>query len=125
MKQEHQQTLDRIDKLIKKFAEPGCEEDLNIVFGWKDMFSDAVIVEDLSEHDGIKIVLREMKKEIGEINELLVSADSDMLPDRKRDRMIDRKDLYEKFIKVFEDSKYRINKIKEEVEENEEHLGIK
>ncbi len=125
MKQEHQQTLDRIDKLIKKFSEPGCEEDLNIVFGWKDMFSDAVIIEDLSEHDGIRIALREMKKEIGEINELLVSADSDMLPDRKRDRVIDRKDLYEKFIKVFEDSKYRINKIKEEVEENEEHLGIK
>lgn len=117
-----QELLQRIDELKKKFADPAYPEDVETIKSWREKLIRAMLMDDLSKHEGIKMILKKYKEEIDEINELLLSADSTKLNDKERDRLLDKRYMYEDFVGLLESPKKEMEMIEKEVTENEEFV---
>ncbi|MFH1290924.1 MAG: hypothetical protein ABIH92_05990 [Nanoarchaeota archaeon] len=118
----NQKVLDKIDKLLAKFADPEYPEDKAKILEWQDKVQRAMIVKDLSEHEGIIMIVDKLKEDLKDIRFLLNTAKSEKLSESARDRLIDKKLLYVWFLGLFIRPDEVIKGIEEEVDEAENEL---
>ena len=114
-----EQLLLRIDNLLKEFSDPAFPDDVEAIKSWKSEVKRAIIIDDLKEHEGIKMIVEFIDKEILDIDLVLTNAYSDKCPDKVRDRLLDKKQLYLNFLELFPDE-VEIQQIEKEVKKNED-----
>ena len=69
--------------------------------GWIIEAKRLFLLQSLKEHDGIKYLLEIFESEVAKINDNLLKADSKTLSDYERDRLLDRRDLAQKYLNLF------------------------
>lgn len=114
-------TLDKIAELKDLLGDNAAySSDLEQVDAWKKEIADLVSRETLAENDALQNILKEYEKEIENIDDALRTKDSQSLPSDQRDRLIDKKILYESFIKRFNltDIRSQIETVDKAVSEN-------
>lgn len=114
--------LSKLDKLKEIFSR-GDQEDQNTIDSWYGEAKRLFLLKSLKEHDGVKYLLQVFSSEINKINEVLLSSDSSVLSDKKRDRLLDRKELAKKYVSLFTDIDEQIDKI-EELVDNEDISSV-
>jgi len=117
-----QDLLNKLDKLYSKFLNPEFPQDKELIQEWRKIVSKAILVEQLITHDGIKMFLEELKEDIKIINEGLLTLDSNSLNDIKRDRLLDKKKIYQGIIGFFTVNYEEIKGIEQKVIENEDFI---
>lgn len=111
--------LDDIEKIAAKFSQyrTGPEE-LGVFHTWREAAKKGLLIGNLAEHEGIKMLIKEINDEIFEMDMLLLNSDSKTIPDEQRDRLIDRKKLYVWFRSFFTDAAKGLMQVENEVAEN-------
>ena|ERR1044072_873206 len=111
-------TLKNIDQLKEKFAQAGVREYDDTFRQWETEYKRAFIQADLANHDAIKMLIEKVTTDIEQMDYLLKTADSTKLPDKERDRVIDRKKIYQDFLSFFDVATRTKETIEGEVEQN-------
>lgn len=94
--------LDKILGLRKRLADNrGDEVDINLVDSWYDEAKRLMLLQSLAKHDGVKYVINIFTSEIEGINSRLNRESSEMLPDKVRDRLIDKRNLAQRYLDLF------------------------
>lgn len=109
--------LSKIEQLKDKFARADAGDQATIA-QWETDVRRALLTIDLESHDGIRMILRKLADDIAEMDELLRTARSDKLSDHERDRVIDRKQLYEWFRRLFHSAKAGLDATVKSIDEN-------
>jgi len=81
-----------------------------------------MLVDSLKGHEGIKIILEKLTGDLDGMDEVLKTASSDELSDKQRDRIIDRKRLYQWFIGFFKDPEAEMQSLDKIINEEEEFV---
>ena len=114
-----QQLLEKIDKMLVRFSDSAFPDDIETIKSWKSEVKRAMIIDDLKNHDGIKMIIEFLSNEIEQIDLVLLNAYSDKCPDKIRDRMLDKKYMYNSFMGLFP-SNEQLTQIDNEVENNKD-----
>jgi hypothetical protein len=94
--------IDKIIALKNRFvAGKGIDEDIVTIDGWMEEAKRLMLLKSLKDHDGVKYVLEIFEGEIRKINEALLKSDSKTLSDSERDRLLDKRDLAQKYVGLF------------------------
>lgn len=107
--------LDKLQAAKQRFLDP---QDQFKIDGWIKDAQNFLIVDSLKDHNGIKLILENFKNDIDQMNDLLLNADSKALSDADRNRIIDKRNLYRRFIQFFTDAETGIAAIETSVDEN-------
>ncbi|MCX7589704.1 MAG: hypothetical protein N2Z85_02070 [Patescibacteria group bacterium] len=107
------QKIEKIEKVVSGF-------DAVEVGKWKDEVKEVMLIKNLYEHEIIKKLYEKFKAEVDNIDYILKTAYSDVLPDKKRDRMLAYKKACLLFLDIFNVDD-NIQNIKRSVERNK-HL---
>lgn len=111
--------LEKIQGLLADFrARRADEQDLRSIGAWYDEAKRLILLGSLKNHDATKYVLEVFQSEVSRINLKLSREDSNALPDRLRDRFIDRRDLAQKYLDLFSGIETDLEKLEEEVDKN-------
>lgn len=92
--------------------------DLGTIDAWLAEAKRLFLIQSLKGHDGIKYVLEVFEKEVAQINEKLKSSYSKDLPDKERDRLLDKRDLAQKYLNLFSGVDEQLAKIEEDVDKS-------
>ena len=68
------------------------------------------------------MILDKLTEDLNGIDELLLTAQSDQLSDKQRDRILDKKTLYQWFTGFFKDTETEMKSLDKTIDEEEEHL---
>jgi hypothetical protein len=104
--------LNNLQKLQAKYTESSSQKTLQ---DWEKRVTDALIVDSLKEHEGIKIILDTYKKEIEDINNILLHSEEITEPQRLR--IMDKRAMRQRFLSYFEQTKQIIESVEKLVEE--------
>jgi len=86
------------DRFLKGHADP---QDISSIDGWVEEAKRLLILDNLKGHSGIKYVLEIFSSEVQKINQQLTNSYSKELPDSERDRILDRRELAQKYLNLF------------------------
>jgi len=110
--------LSKIQKLLDKFNQGGTAADVATIAAWQKQVERSLLIGDLEQHEGVKLWLKEIQNDLDDMSFLLLHADSKALPDAGRDRLLDRKVLYEKFRDFFHIASTSLNATVKEIDSN-------
>ena len=109
--------LDKIQSLKDKFfgsrADP---QDISVIASWESEAKRLFLLQSLKGHDGVKYVFEVFKGEVNKINETLNKSYSKDLKDTERDRLLDKRDLAQKYINLFETVEEDLSKLEDVVD---------
>ena len=112
-------TETNIEKLKKKFSGGGAFGDEgDIIMAWEDEVKRAMLTDNLSKHDGMKMLVKHLTEELQEMRILLASQDinNDVdIFDRKA--LKHREALYKWILNLFSSSKATVRSMKTEIKE--------
>ena len=109
--------LDKIQQLKDKFTGPRIDPiDSSLIGSWEAEAKRLFLLQSLKGHDGIKYVLEIFKGEVNKINELLNKSYSKDLKDIERDRLLDKRDLAQKYLNLFENVEDDISRLEDTVD---------
>lgn len=109
--------LDKIIALKNKFIGSGIEpQDVATIDGWMVEAKRLLLLQSLKGHDGIKYVLEIFRSEISRINGLLQNSYSKDLKDSERDRLLDKRDLAQKYLNLFDPIESELSRLEEIVD---------
>ena len=105
--------LKKLELLKIKITDQSSQRE---IFGWEDQARNYLVVLSLKENKGIKIIFDRFASELLNIRELLLNADSKLLSENQRDRVLDRKAMYERFLSLFADSEKGLADLEKKVD---------
>jgi len=94
-----------MDELLQNILEKKAQyrlEDLPTIEAWEEKAKEILLKEGIAGSDAVKYLVDSMNSDIEKMNSILLTAPSHVLPDTQRDRMIDKKELYEKIVSYFD-----------------------
>lgn len=106
-----------IDALIKKFHNARTDF-ISQIGEWRNDYRKAVIAANLQENVIIKEFVKRLFDDIEGINYRLQNERSDKLTPFERDRLLDKRSLYEEFIYIFVSAKEKVESIEKVVKSN-------
>lgn len=101
------------DRFVGGRASPS---DVHVIDGWYEEAKRLMLVKSLKDHDGIKYVLEIFEGEIAKINEALLKSYSKDLRDTERDRLLDKRDLAERYVLLFKGVDEKLDEIENQVD---------
>ena len=109
--------LSKITLLKKRFvnADPDHQQQ---ILDWEKEAKQKLILDNLTEHEGVQFVVSKWQEQIDEINSVLMQASSKELPDTERDVLLKVKDFYQSNINMFVAVKSDIASIESSIDEN-------
>lgn len=110
--------LDKIRLLKNKFNHRADPRDVAAIDGWYEEAKRLLLLDDLKNHDGVKYVIEIFKGDVKRISDKLDKSYSKDLPDIERDRLLDRRELAQKYLSLFEHVESDLDKIEELVDKN-------
>lgn len=108
--------LKRIDELKQKLLGTDRKDHWNEVLEMEKSIKEALLKKDLSKHQGVKLFLDYIVKEIRQTNELLTLAKSDQLTTSQRDALIEKRDFAVQIIQFFDLSGRRLKELEAELD---------
>lgn len=102
-----------IEEAKAKFLD---SHDQGVIDGWYSEAKRLLFLDDLKGHKGVKLILETFTKDIEDINLLLIEATSFMMCDRNRDLLIEKRNMYRKFVGLFQDADKGLENIKSEMD---------
>lgn len=109
--------LEKIQSLKKRFSDSRADlQDVRAIEGWLEEAKRLMLLKSLKEHDGVKYVFEIFEGEINKINETLNKSYSKDLKDIERDRLLDKRDLAQKYVGLFKDIEVKIDALEEVVD---------
>jgi DNA-binding NarL/FixJ family response regulator len=94
--------IEKIQALKERFAGNRSDpQDVGIIDGWMQEAKRLMLLKSLKDHDGVKYVFNVFNSEIEKINEVLRSKYSKDLKDSERDRLLDKRELAQKYVSLF------------------------
>lgn len=110
--------FEKITKLFSFLKDNRADEqDLNTVFYWEEEAKRLFLLKNLKEHDGIKYLLEIFKSEVEKINGSLMSFYSKEMPDIERDRLLDKRELAQKYLDLFLPVENDLDKLEKTLDE--------
>lgn len=110
--------IDKIEKLEKKFADPNYNYESTMFKAWKEQATRDALILNLREHEAVKWLIAALRKEVDEMNAVLSRSRSASLPDRERDRIMDRRDMYQWFLTFFDLADMSQKALEKQVDQN-------
>lgn len=83
---------------------------------WEKTLQKIRLMDDLKQHAGIKMILIDLDLEVKKISNRIDSEKSNTLPDRERDGLIDKREIFNKFISYF--STANLESLEKEIDSN-------
>lgn len=108
--------LDKLERVKKKFLSPSTPDTFDIIQGWDESIAVEILKGNLAEHDGMKPFLKQLERDVKEMENALKTADSKALPDSQRDRLLDRLNLYRQFVSYLSGSEARLRSLEAELD---------
>lgn len=109
--------LDKIIELRDKFKKGrGDPRDVYSIDGWYEEAKRLMLLQNLKGHGGIKYVIDVFKSEVEKITEKIDKTYSKDLKDTERDRLLDRRDLAQKYLNLFDTIDDDLEKLEELVD---------
>lgn len=109
--------LHKLSQLRNFFAGSGGDpQDVVVIDSWIDEANKLFLLKSLKEHDGVRYVLKIFKTEVDAINTALLGKYSRELPDTERDRLLDKRDLAQKYLNLFTPIDQRLEELESEVD---------
>lgn len=106
----------KLAQLRDKYATPVGPDVTEYVESLEKAYQEAALRDHLASHEAMKPVKAQLRQDIREMAQLLLSADSTTLPAPQRDRVIDRKKLYEWFYGVIGGAKEELRRVEAELD---------
>jgi hypothetical protein len=110
--------LNKISKLKQHLFGTDRDDHLEEVASWEDRAKKALLVNNLLEHEGIKIIVENVTADISALNARLQTEKADTLPDAQRNALIDVRDYMEWFLNIFTTAKSDLIEIEKDVDNN-------
>src|SRR3990167_2805151 len=107
----------KTERLLEKFH-GGRQDFISQISEWRNEYRKAIIVANLQDHAVIKSFASKLFDEIEGMNYRLQNEKSDKLPQEERDRLLDKRSLYEEFVYLFVDAKKKVASIENAINEN-------
>lgn len=108
----------KIQKLKNIFIKGrSSQDDIAEIESWEKSLQKIRLMEDLKKHAGIQMILQDWTSEIVKINYRLNSEKSDTLPDKERDKLLDKREMFNKFISYFSTTN-QLESLEKEVDSN-------
>jgi len=107
--------LKKIQDAKIKYTEGTSQEE---IIGWEKQCKKFLQVLSVKDNKGIQMVLEKFTIELKEIDELLLNADSKLLSTEERDRVLDRKVMYSRFLDMFADAETGLVALEKKVDED-------
>ncbi len=109
--------IEKIQALIDRFrGNRGDQDDVQVIEGWMEEAKRLMLIKSLKGHAGVRYVLEIFEGEISRINETLKKTYSKDLKDIERDRLLDKRDLAERYANLFKDTDAQLDKLEETVD---------
>jgi hypothetical protein len=105
--------IEKILQLKGRFSDP---VDAETIDGWLGEAKRLFLIKSLKDHDGIKFILEQFTSEVEKINNRLQNSYSKELSDTERDRLLDKRDLANKYINIFKNTDEQLEKIEQLVD---------
>lgn len=108
--------VDKASKLFEIMSQSSDPESIRVT---KDLYERAKkvsLMSSLKDNDGIKFLVEHFSTAIKNINAALLVSDSEELPDRLRDRLVDRKKDLVQFLGLFDINGKEMKAIEEQVD---------
>lgn len=109
------------DKLAALRSQLTDEQDLSTVSAWQKKVRTSMLNQDLSKHDGVKIILRELSRKVNQCN-LVLREDRD-LSDAERKLIFTKRDCWEWLINLFSSSEKTLKTMEERINEELSQLN--
>lgn len=110
--------LEKLAKLKDFFITGRAESgDIQSIDTWIYTAKRLLLIKSLKDHDGIRYVLEIFQGEVEKINQQLAGAYSKDLPDYERDRLLDRRDLAQKYLNLFSETDSKLENLEEIVDQ--------
>lgn len=116
-------TLESIKQLKAKFTDPAYKEDVIQIDAWETEIKELLIRDKLSDNPSMMGILKKFTDDVKDMNILLMNADSATLSSPERDRVLDKKKLYQDFLDLFNPNALRkaIEAVDSEVQAELDH----
>lgn len=109
--------IEKILALKDRFRDLRADpHDVNTIGSWEAEAKRLFLLQSLKGHDGIKYVLEIFRSEVSKITEKIDKSYSKDLPDKERDRLLDKRDLAQRYLNLFEHIEDDISKLEEAVD---------
>jgi len=109
--------LDKISELRNRFTFGRADaQDVSVIDGWLERAKKLMLLQSLKGHDGVKYVLEVFTSEIEKINDVLQNKYSKELSDSERDRLLDKRELAQKYVNLFSSVEGELEKLEEDVD---------
>ncbi len=109
--------LDKLTQLKDKFFKGRADaQDISAIDGWVIEAKRLFLLKSLKDHDGVKYVLETFHSEVDKINDKLKNSYSKDLSDKERDRLLDKRDLAQKYMNLFDHVEEDLEKLEEVVD---------
>lgn len=93
--------LEKINKLKSFFIIGRADsQDVAVIDSWEGEAKRLFLLKSLKEHDGIKYLLEIFQSEVARINDILKNSYSKDLSDYERDRLLDKRDLAQRYLNI-------------------------
>lgn len=115
--------LSRLDRLITVISDGAYPDDATELKHFRRAVEDLLLLADAAKHDGVRAEMERLKEEVNDINTRLHNEDSRTLPDPLRDRLIDKRTLYEEQIDRFSGAEKALEEAERRIREQEQHLS--
>lgn len=107
--------IEKINTLKARF-EDGDSTDKWVIGEWESQAKEAIIRNSLVDHEGVQMIIKHIREEVREINDVLLNAKSSELNDADRDRFLDMKKFYKWFLTFFSEASDKIAELNENVD---------
>lgn len=108
--------LSNLQKIRQKLVGTDRDDHIDEVNEWEREAKQALLLDNLQEHAGIKIIVKKLHEDIKHIDARLMREKSDTMPDHVRDVVIDLRDFMKGFLEIFAVSKSTIKELEETVD---------
>lgn len=109
--------VDKITELYQRFSGNRADpQDVEVIGGWLEEAKRLMLLQSLKGHAGVKYVLEMFKSDVAKINEQLNKAYSKDMSDIERDRLLDRRNLAEKYVNLFDHVESDIEKLEDTID---------
>ena len=106
---------DKLQALLAKYQDPVDRPQLE---AWERECNRLLLAHNAAQNEGVKALLEQLRSQVEQINDVLVSADTDEIDDYHRDRLIDQKKTLNRVISYFTDAGPGLEQLETQIDRN-------
>ena len=106
---------DKLEALLAKYNDPLDKPQLQ---AWERECNRLLLLKSAADNEGVKLLIQQLHNQVAQINEVLLSADSDEISDYQRDRLLDQKKIINRILSYFTDIDKQLEALEAEFDKN-------